>query len=269
MDTTNAPMDNGSWFDVCERWLTGQPAGAVGAALVTEALADTPARLRTKIALTYAATAGGTQPRRTDPQSAATLGARLPGLCASLQEAGVAAVPLTARELTVAARVAYDPSVAALLDRNDPSVGPKWPDVTPLSSRDLWDHFRHDGACSVSWVASRSPRDDMSPGLGTPLLALPGQIAAQRLTFLYRSANRQRRSGEDNLAPFAAVATATVRHVDDLPRAAVAKEGLAAAVRVRLRRAYGAQAGTFATGLPLGVTSADGIKPPQVIRATG
>ncbi|NUU20260.1 MAG: hypothetical protein HOV68_01910 [Streptomycetaceae bacterium] len=257
-DETPEGTTDAGWIAACERRLVGLPAGAVGATLVAEAFADAPTQLRTTIALTYPATAYGTQPRRTPSQLAVTLGALLPGLCASLQGAGVTTVPLTGRQVTVAVRNAYDPGAAALLDRSEPAAGPHWHDVAPLSSRDLWDHFRHDGACSVSWVASPPQGDHLPPQWGGALTPPPDQVAAQRLAFLYEPVTAD---GAGTLTPFAAVATATVRHVDDLRRAVAVKHGLTDAVRGRLRRAFGGQAGAFAAGLPLGVTAADGLSP--------
>ena len=65
---------------------------------------------------------------------------------------------------------------------------------------------------------------------------------------------------------FAVVVTATVMSPEQVPMAASVVDTLGTTSRIRLRRAYGCQAGTFAVGLPLGLVSSAHLRVPQALR---
>ena len=65
---------------------------------------------------------------------------------------------------------------------------------------------------------------------------------------------------------FSLLATVTVGRHQDRARAERIVEGLAATARLRLRRATGAQAVTFAAGLPTGIVLSEHTRVPALIR---
>ena len=65
---------------------------------------------------------------------------------------------------------------------------------------------------------------------------------------------------------FAMFVTATVTDDQDLALAASVVDSLGTSARIRLRRAVGAQAATFAASLPLGLVTSAHLRVPQAMR---
>jgi hypothetical protein len=217
------------------------------------------------------------------------------------------AVPMTGQDLTDSIRTAYDPSVAVFVDqaRAAGGSGLTWDQVGPTGSQEAWDHYRHDGAYSITWAMSEAPRGEVFSSVLARLVSPHPDIARKRVTLLYRphdastSARLVERDRKDamfkakqakvanardtvavraaeqtareeatgaGLIRFAMVVTATVNHAEDMDVAASTIDNLGATARVLLRRVYGGQAAAFAAALPLGVVVPSHLKVPQAIR---
>lgn len=268
------------------------------------------ARLTTRIALTYSGVGGPGVPgrRRSVEDMAVDVGSRLPGLTSGLQMTGAGpARPLTAEELAEAIRIAYDPTVAALVDqaRTKGGSGLTWDDVGPMAGEEAWDHYRHDGAFSITWAMSEAPRGEVHSNILSRLVSPHSDIVRKRVTLLYRPHDSATAAGlverdrkdalfkaqqkkvvqaRDNasiaaadqsareeaagagLVRFGLLATATVLDKADLAVASAAMDNLAASSRLRLRRVYGSQAAAFAAALPLGLVLPNHLKMPQQVR---
>ncbi|WP_406290221.1 SCO6880 family protein [Embleya sp. NBC_00896] len=266
------------------------------------------AQLSTRIALTYSGVARATGARRTAEEMAIELGTRLPGLSAGLQMTGAGpASPMTALELTEAVRVAYDPSVAGFIEqaRSEGGTELTWDDAGPMASQETWDHYRHDGAYSITWAMSEAPRGEVFSSVLHRMVQPHPDIIRKRVTLLYRphdpatSARLVERDRKDamfrakqakvsnardtvavraaeqtaqeeatgaGLVRFALLVTATVASADELKLAASAVDNLSAGSRILLRRAYGAQSAAFTAALPLGIVLPHHLKVPQVVR---
>lgn len=180
-----------------------------------------------------------------------------------------------------------------------------WPDVGPTAHQAGWDKLRHDSALSVSWTMTSAPRGNVQSSILTRLLAPHGDIARKRVTLLYRpldpartaaivesdlrsaqfratsnakptardlmeARSAQATASEEaagaGLVNFGMIVTATVDDLDKEIDARAAIMNLAAASRLRLRPAYGAQDSTFAASLPLGIVLPMHLRIPVEIR---
>ena len=214
--------------------------------------------------------------------------------------------PMTVGEVAAAVRVAYEPALmAAVEDVGPEAAGVEWEDAGPSAAQESWDRYRHDGAISVSWMMSEAPRGHVFSSVLSSLLAPHPDIARKRVALLYRpydtagavkvvesdrrdaifaasgrrigrardalSVQAAERSAEEEaigagVVRFGMVVTATVLEPEQLPLAASVVDTLATSSRIRLRRAYGCQAGAFAIGLPLGLIGPSHLRVPQVLR---
>ncbi|MDJ0344236.1 hypothetical protein QMK19_28935 [Streptomyces sp. H10-C2] len=167
-------------------------APALAAAMFAEVLESYPAgsaQISTRITLTYSGAARPGVPRRTANDMAVELGNRLPGLTSTLASTGAGpARPMTAVQLAEAVRVAYDPSVATLVEqaRSTGGSGLTWSDSGPIGAEETWEHYRHDSAHSVTWSMSEAPRGEVFSSVLTTLLRPHSDIARKRVTLLYR-----------------------------------------------------------------------------------
>ncbi|WP_017585613.1 SCO6880 family protein [Nocardiopsis ganjiahuensis] len=180
-----------------------------------------------------------------------------------------------------------------------------WADVGPTAHQAGWDKLRHDSALSVSWTMTSAPRGNVQSSILTRLLTPHGDIARKRVTMLYRpldpartaaiveadlraaqfratsnakptardlmeSRSAQATASEEaagaGLVNFGMIVTATVDDLDKEADARAAIMNLAAASRLRLRPAYGAQDSTFAASLPLGIVLPAHLRIPVEIR---
>ncbi|MFF0728729.1 SCO6880 family protein [Streptomyces sp. NPDC004134] len=286
-------------------------APALAVAMLDEVLSAYPAgsaQIATRIALTYSGAARPGTPRRGAEAMALHIGTRLPGLTAGLSMTGAgAAVPMTATELAEAVRVAYDPTVAQLVEeaRAAGGTGLTWREAGPMAAQEAWDHYRHDGAFSVTWAMTEAPQGEVFSSVLTGLVQPHGDIARKRVSLLYRPHTRAesarvvqqdyknalfnaqqaqigqaredaevtaaRRSTEEQaqghgVIRFGLLITATVNSAAELPRAAAAVDNLAPAARIAVRPVYGSQAAAFAAALPLGLVLPLHTALPQTVR---
>ena len=94
---------------------------------------------------------------------------------------------MTVAEVAAALRVAYDPSVAKLIeDVGAQAAGIEWENAGPAGAEEAWDHYRHDGATSVSWVMTEAPRGQVFSNVLANLLAPHPDIARKRVALVYR-----------------------------------------------------------------------------------
>jgi hypothetical protein len=270
--------------------------------------AEGAARITTRIALTFDGRSGVNRKPRSAEEMAAEIGTRLPALTSGLSMTGAgSAVPMTAAQIAAAVRVAYDPTVAVLVDRARTEGGPglRWSEAGPFAAQESWGHYRHDGAYSITWAMSDAPRGEVFATVLHRLLAPHEDILRKRVTIVYRphdpgtaarlverdirdarfKANQTKRaSARDSvgltaaeqtaieeatgagLLRFGMLVTATVDRVDKLELAAAAVDNLSASARLVLRRAYGAQASSFAAALPLGLVLPRHVRVPQALR---
>ncbi|WBB58519.1 hypothetical protein O7599_23130 [Streptomyces sp. WMMC500] len=280
-------------------------------AMLSEVLSAYPAgsaQITTRIALTYSGAARPGTPRRTAEDMAVHIGTRLPGLTAGLSMTGAgAAVPMTATELAESVRVAYDPTVAPLVEeaRATGGTGLTWDQAGPMAAQEAWDHYRHDGAFSVTWAMTEAPQGEVFSNVLTGLVQPNRDIARKRVTLLYRPHTRAegarvvqqdyknalfnaqqsqvgqarddaevtsaRRTTEEQaqghgVIRFGLLITATVSSAGELANAAAAVDNLAPAARIAVRPVYGSQAAAFAAALPLGLVLPLHTAVPQTVR---
>jgi hypothetical protein len=151
------------------------------------------AQISTRIALTYSGAARPGAPRRNVEDMAVHIGTRLPGLTAGLSMTGAGtAVPMTTTELAEAVRVAYDPTVAQLVEqaRAAGGTGLTWDQAGPIAADEAWDHYRHDGVHSITWAMTEAPQGEVLSNVLTGLVQPNRDIARKRVTLLYRPHSR-------------------------------------------------------------------------------
>lgn len=309
--TVEAAPDSGVRLHHEVRSNAAADAPALAKEMLEEVLADYPAgsaQITTRIALTYSGAARSGHDRRSPEEMAVLLGNRLPGLVGGLAMTGAgAARAMTAVQLAEAVRIAYDPAVATLVEeaRGQGGSGLTWDQAGPISTQETWEHYRHDTACSVTWVMSDAPRGEVLSSVLTGLLAPTDDVARKRITLAYRPhdpaaaarlVERDRkdalfRAGQSNIGRarddasvraaeqtareeasgagvvrFALYVTATADTPAQLPRAEAAIDNLAAPARIALRRMSGSQASAFAACLPIGLVVPAHLVTPQAFR---
>ncbi len=167
-----------------------------------------------------------------------------------------------------------------------------WFEVGPVAADPSWDEYRHDSGYSVSYVMSAPPRSNVREDVLRPLLAPNHAFARKRVTLIYapldpartaalveadlraaefrlsasrtpsardQLSERQARMAADEeasgaaLVDFGCIITMTVGSADELDQAKATIRSLSQRSKLTIRPAYGAQASTFAAGLPLGL----------------
>lgn len=167
-------------------------APALAQQMLKEVLAEYPtgsAQITTRVALTYSGAARGGHERKDAGDMAVLLGNRLPHLTDSLASTGAGTSrPMTAAELAETVRVAYDPTVATLVEqaRADGGTGLEWHEAGPSAAQEAWDHYRHDTGVSVTWQMSEAPRGEVFSSVLSGLMAPNDDIARKRVTLYYR-----------------------------------------------------------------------------------
>jgi hypothetical protein len=276
---------------------------------VVESYPQGSATVKAWVALTISAAARPNGRRRTPKEMGRDLASRMPGLTQGLHATGAgAARPVTAQELCEIVRVAYDPPAARLIDAaraTGEALDLHWADVGPTAAQAGYDHYRHDGAWSVTWSMSAAPRGAVYASVLSQLLAPHADVDRKRVTLLYRPMDSARgariveadkraadfkvtassrpsaRAQADQraadqaaqeeargagLVNFGMVVTATVTGADRLPEARAAIDNLSTTARIALRTVYGSQDSAFAAGLPLGLVLPRHLKVPTEIR---
>jgi hypothetical protein len=249
------------------------------------------------------------------PATAAQMGdlitERVAGLCASLARgtgAGAAA-PMTPSQVVAIARTAYDPDAAGLFDAaaaEGLEHGLSWAQAGPVAAVEAWDHYRHDGAVSVTYKMASAPAGEVPAAVLAPLLDPTPGLARKRVTLIYRhhdaaeaariadadlrtaasragerrgqvraehsAALARARAAADEQAAGAGLTrlsllvTATVTDPASLPAARTLLEQLGAQSRLVLRPCYGSQAAAFTAALGLGVLPTDVTRIPDTLR---
>jgi hypothetical protein len=236
---------------------------------------------------------------------------RVAGLCASLARAtgAGAAAPMTPGQLVALTRSAYDPDAAGMFDAADAQGiehGLTWAQAGPVAADEAWDHYRHDGAVSVTWKMTSAPAGEVPATVLAPLLDPTPGLTRKRVTLIYRhhtaaeaariadadlrtaasragerrgqpraehaaALARARAAADDTaagagLTRLSLLVTATVASPAQLPAARGIVEQLGAASRLVLRPCYGSQAAAFTAALGLGVLPSDVTRIPDALR---
>lgn len=265
---------------------------------VVETYPRAAATTDTRITLVFAAPrarrprAGGQVRRVSDEDMCRRIAGRLPGLAALLRATGAGAVtPMSAGDLAVVCRAAYDPAAAGDLSRA-PRDTVVWADCGPTAADERWDFYRHDSGVSITWGLAAAPRGVVHDTVLARLMVPDTGLLRKRVTITYRPLNpaqtaravdtdvrdAQFRYGQKGrptardaadvaaarataaeeaagagLVLFSLLYTATVASLDDLDLAEDTIRDQSEATRLRLRPVYGGQAAAFAAGLPVGV----------------
>ena len=148
------------------------------------------ATARAFVALTFASQIRTGGRKRPLEEMARSIGTRLPGITARLEETGAGAShPLSAQQLTDYIRIAYDPAAATLIDethRTGHTSGITWNEAGPTAHQAGWDTYRHDGATSITWQMTSAPQGNVQSNILTGFLSPHHMIARKRVTLLYR-----------------------------------------------------------------------------------
>ncbi|MFC7403437.1 SCO6880 family protein [Citricoccus sp. GCM10030269] len=232
---------------------------------------------------------------------------RLPAIVGGLAGTGAGSVKAcTAQQIIDFTRVAYDPTVASLVEEMQAQggTGLGWQDAGPSFARDAFEHYRHDRAVSKSWTMYEGPAGHFTSTSLRRVLEPSPELLRKRVTLLYRPIPADRTTAmvqqEQNDAAFAGSQTRRNARAA-LRQAAAAKTaqeeaqgagltrfglvitisaateedlrpwnkripGLVAPARLRLRPALANQAVTFQAGLPLGLVLPDHMLVPDSVR---
>lgn len=149
------------------------------------------AHVTSRVTLTFRSRMFPGAPKRELTEMVSRIGNALPAIRADLSYAGMGqfTTPMTAADITDAARVAYDPSVAHDVEQARAEGGTElgWDEAGPLFADDRDPHFyRHDRAWSTSWEMLHAPRSAVQSDILRSLLAPHHDIARKRVTLLYR-----------------------------------------------------------------------------------
>jgi len=113
-----------------------------------------------------------------------------------LTGAGTGARPCTAQEITDATRVAFDPSVAEMVEEaqlasseGGTGTGITWSQAGPISAWNHADEYVHEHAISRTWQMKEPPRGFFFAKTLSALLAPHRDIARKRVAVLYRPEN--------------------------------------------------------------------------------
>ncbi|MEE1652165.1 SCO6880 family protein [Brachybacterium sp. J144] len=205
-------------------WLTllGQEDGIVGASVTVETSVDSGLRLRrsvltpvhdeasefgkavagevaggfgasmpaisTRVTITFSGKVEG----KSRPKAAVVedIANRLPELMDGLGATGAGSHvrPSTSQDLTDYVRTAYDPSVAADIERAraGEGTGLSWHDAGPAFHEVAFDHYLHDRAVSMVWTLGGLPRGTFYDTSLKQMLSPDKRVARKRVTLLYR-----------------------------------------------------------------------------------
>lgn len=148
------------------------------------------AQIQTRITITFSAKATEGAKARSSAEMATEIGNRLPMLLSQLRAtgAGTSCRACTAQDIVDATRVAYDPSVALLVEhaRSEDGTGLSWDEAGPVLAEAGFDYYRHDRAWSKTWQMAAPPRGVFYATSLERLLQPHRDIARKRVTILYR-----------------------------------------------------------------------------------
>lgn len=149
------------------------------------------AQVTSRVSLTFRARMFAGAPRRDKDEMISRVGNALPAIRSDLAHAGLGqfSAAMTAADITDAARIAFDPSVAHDVEqaRSEGGTGLTWEEAGPLFADDRHpDWYRHDRAWSTSWEMLKAPQSAVQSDILARLLAPHPDIARKRVTLLYR-----------------------------------------------------------------------------------
>ncbi|MFI6041956.1 SCO6880 family protein [Nocardia sp. NPDC051321] len=266
-------------------------------AVMREAAADTGGvgvRIEARVAITYRAIGKG-RIRRDEAEQAREIGQRLQGVLSQLARAGLPATPLQAWEVLALVRTRYD----LASQRDCEAAGPgitrtqSWSSVGPIAHRNQWDHYVHDGACSITWEMDAAPRGAVMENVLEELLRPRADVPRKRVAVVYRlhsaaeastlvdsdfrdavaaqqtergiasasagirvgntRAAREEQARGAGLTRFGLLITVTDHLDGDLPGIEASMKAMASAARLGVRRCYGSQDSAFAASLGIGL----------------
>lgn len=141
------------------------------------------AQVRARLTITCDPAVGATTPRDV-PAAVAEVLRALNGL--SVSAAGAEVIKrASATDLIRIVRTAYDPDAESATQGWDDL---RWQDASPIRARDYYDHYRHEGAYSMSWALLEAPRQRVAHDVLLHLLS-PGRYR-RRVTLMYRTLPR-------------------------------------------------------------------------------
>lgn len=164
--------------------------------LIADTYPQATPSVQTWITLTFSAALMTDSPRRAERDVLHDLATRVPQMVADLSASGAGAVrPAGPAELCEEIRAAYDPAVAALLERI-PAEGEapplSWTDVGPTATENEPTCYEHDGSVSQSWWLTDPTHGEVYASVLRDLLAPTAGITRKRFTLLLRPINRVR-----------------------------------------------------------------------------
>ena len=158
--------------------------------LMRELVARSPsaaADISTRVSVTFDPAASAAKPA--DIGAAADdVSRQLTGLESSLSACGVSVLRrCSAADVADLVRVAFDPMSRGELDRlrNLPGANTlDWAEAGPVAADEAWEHYRHDNAWSATWGWLEAPRQRVTSGVLTRLIA-PARYG-KRISLIYR-----------------------------------------------------------------------------------
>lgn len=178
---------------------------------------DASSSITTRVALTFTTRPRPGEDKRSPDEMAADVARRLPGFRHGLRTtgAGTTVRMMTGADLTDAVRVAYDPSVAQLVEeqRAEGGTGLVWSEAGPGFAHDRTEVYDHDGAHSICWQMREAPPGVFYDNSLKALLAPHPDIDRKRVTLIYRpeSAESARRIVERDVRDARTQATSRAR----------------------------------------------------------
>ena len=267
-----------------------QVAGEVIEGVLDESTGSNQVRVWVTLTFSLAALGGRKNKEIAGREIASRLPGLTQGLVAA---GGGATHLVTVNELARLVRSAYDPDSEELFDQAlaaGQTINLDWSQSGPVFAQADFSAYRHDGAVSRVWTMTCPPRGAVQSAVLSRLLEPNRDVQRKRVTILYqpmdaakapsvverdlnharanaagarpsaRSINELAAASEvaseeasgAGLVDFAMIITATTTP-DHLEDTSVTVQALAAASRLLIRPAYGAQDSGFALGLPLGL----------------
>ena len=271
-----------------------QVAGKVIEGVLDESTGSNQVRVWVTLTFNLAALGGRKNKEIAGREIASRLPGLTQGLVAA---GGGATHLVTVNELARLVRSAYDPDSEELFDQAlaaGQTINLDWSQSGPVFAQADFSSYRHDGAVSRVWTMTCPPRGAVQSAVLSRLLEPNRDVQRKRVTILYqpmdaakapsvverdlnharanaagarpsaRSINELAAASEvaseeasgAGLVDFAMIITATTTP-DHLEDTSVTVQALAAASRLLIRPAYGAQDSGFALGLPLGLHPAN------------
>lgn len=143
------------------------------------------------VTLTLSGRADAEDPTRSPREMAEQIGDLLPSWTSGLDMtgAGVGSRPCTAQQIADQTRVAFDPSVAELVEEvqlSGQGTGITWAESGPVFATNLRDTYVHETALSRTWQMRKAPSGSFFAETLRSLLQPHRDVVRKRVTLLYR-----------------------------------------------------------------------------------